>query len=141
MLRKLLLLCCLFVSLENAFADNNVTLEINGVLVQGGLLYVAVYSNENDYKAETSSIRFILDPINSTIIHNLELPNGEYVVTIFQDINSNGELDTNLFGIPREPVGITNYNGRGMPGGFQKLKVSVNNNSTRITMNMGIARL
>jgi hypothetical protein len=43
--------------------------------------------------------------------------------------------------MPREPVGITNYNGRGIPGGFHKLKVPVNNNSTRITVNMGNVRL
>jgi len=140
MFRKLLFLCGLFVALESAFAINNVTLEINGVIFQGGRVYVAVYSNENDYKTETSSLKFILEPASSTIIRNLELPDGEYVVSVFQDVNSNGELDTNFFGIPKEPVGITNYNGRGIPGGFQKLKVTVSNNSTRITVNMGNAR-
>ena len=141
MFRKLLFLFVLFAAVGSAFADNNVTLEINGVTVQGGLVYVAVYSNENDYKAENPFIRFILEPVNSTITRGLELPNGEYVVTIFQDVNSNGVLDTNFLGMPREPVGITNYNGRGIPGGFQKLKMPVNNNSTRITVNMGNVRL
>ena len=140
MFRKLLFLWVLFMAVESAFADNNITLEINGVIVQGGSVYVAVYSNENDYKAETPFISFILAPANSTITRNLELPNSEYVVTIFQDVNSNGELDTNFFGIPKEPVGITNYNGRGIPGGFHKLKVPVNNNSTRITVNIGNIR-
>jgi len=140
MFKKLLFVCILFAVVESAFAGNNVTLEINGVIVQGGLVYVAVYSNEKEYKAETPSLKFILDPVNRTITRNLELPNGEYVVTIFQDANSNGELDTNFFGIPKEPVGMTNYNGSGIPGGFQKLKVPVNNNSTRITVNMGNVR-
>jgi uncharacterized protein (DUF2141 family) len=128
-------------TVESTFADIKTTLQINGVVVQGGLVYVAVYSNENDYRAENPSVRFILDPINSTITHSLELPNGEYVVTIFQDVNSNGILDTNFFGMPKEPVGITNYNGRGIPRGFHQLKVPVNNNSTRITVNMGNVRL
>jgi uncharacterized protein (DUF2141 family) len=141
MFKKLLFLCALFAAAGSAFADNNITLEINGVTVQGGSVYVAVYSNENDYKAENPFIRFILEPVNSTLTRNLELPNGEYVVTIFQDVNSNGVLDTNFLGIPREPVGITNYNGRGISGGFHKLKVSVNNNSARITVNMGNVRL
>jgi uncharacterized protein (DUF2141 family) len=141
MFRKLLFLFVLFTAVGSAFADNNITLEINGVTVQGGLVYVAVYSDENDYKAEKPFIRFILDPVNSTLTRGLELPNGEYVVTIFQDVNSNGELDTNFFGIPKEPVGITNYNGRGIPGGFLKLKVPVSNYTTRITVNMGNVRL
>jgi len=141
MLKKLFFLFCLSVIAGSAFADNNTTLEINGVIVQGGSVYVAVYSNENDYKAGTPSLSFILDPVNITIAHNLELPDGEYVVSIFQDVNNNERLDSGLFGIPREPVGITNYNGRGIPGGFRKLKVPVNNSSTRITVNMGNIRL
>ena len=141
MFKKLLFLCVLFTAVASVFADNNITLEINGVTVQGGSVYVAVYSNENDYRAENPFISFILEPVNSTLTRNLELPNGEYVITIFQDVNSNGELDTNFFGIPKEPVGITNYNGRGIPGGFHKLKVPINNNSTRITVNMGNVRL
>jgi uncharacterized protein (DUF2141 family) len=141
MIKKILFLFVLFLTVESAFADNNIMLEINGVTVQGGLVYVAIYSNENDYKAENSFIKFILAPVNSILTHSLELPNGEYVVTIFQDVNSNGVLDKNFFGMPREPVGITNYNSRGIPGGFHKLKVPVNNNSTRITVNMGNVRL
>jgi len=141
MVKKLLFLFVLFLAVASVFADNNITLEINGVTVQGGLVYVAVYSNENNYKAEKPFIRFILDPVNNTITRNLELPNGEYVVTIFQDVNSNGVLDANFLGMPREPVGITNYNGRGIPGGFHKLKVPVSNYTTLITVNMRNVRL
>jgi uncharacterized protein (DUF2141 family) len=126
----------MFTAAGNAFADSNITLEINGVTVQGGLVYVAVYSNENDYKAEAPSIKFILDPVGSTVSRNFLLPDGEYVVSVFQDTNSNGGLDKNFLGIPREPVGITNYNGKGLPGGFNKLKVPVNINSTKIVVNI-----
>jgi len=140
MFKKIFFLCGLFTVVGSAFADNNVTLEINRVIVQGGDVFVAVYSNERDYRAETSFLSFILNSASTTITYNLELPDGEYVVSVFQDANSNGELDTNFFGIPKEPVGITNYNGLGLPGGFQKLKVPVNN-ATRIIVNMGIIRL
>ena len=136
--RTICFLCVLFMfmAVGYTFANNNITLEINGVVVQGGLVYVAVYSSENDYKAETPSTRFVLNPTNKRISHNLELPNGEYVVSVFQDVNSNGVLDANIFGIPREPVGITNYNGIGRPGSFQGLKVPVYNNSSGITVNI-----
>ncbi len=138
MSRKLLFVCVALLAVESAFADNiHATIEINGVAVNGGLVYAAVYSNENDYKAETTSIKFILDPVNNKITHNLELPEGEYVVSVFQDINSNEKLDENIFGIPSEPIGKTNYNLRGAPGGFNKLKAPVNKNSTKLIINMG----
>ncbi len=142
MFRKLLFLCVLLLIVETSFADNiYTTIEINGVIVNGGLVYVAIYSNENDYKAETPSIKFILDPVNSTITRNLELSDGEYVVSAFQDKNGDEKLNSGLFGIPAELVGKTNYNLRGSPGSFNKLKMPVNNNSTRLIVNMGKVRM
>ena len=138
MFKKLLFLCVFLFVFGNVFADNiNATIEINGITVNGGSIYVAVYSNENDYKAEKPFVKFIINPVNSKISHALELPNGEYVVSVFQDTNSNGNLDTNVFGIPSEPIGKTNYGLRGAPGGFNKLKTPINNNSTKLIINLG----
>jgi len=138
MFRKLLSLCVLLFVAEGLFAENiNTTIEINGVTVNGGLVYVSVYSNENDYKDERAFTSFILQPFKTTLTHSLDLPSGEYVVSVFQDKNGDGELDSNLFGIPSEPVGKTNYSLRGAPGGFNKLKVPINNGSTKLVVNIG----
>jgi uncharacterized protein (DUF2141 family) len=138
MLRKLLFLCVVFLAVESAFADNiSVTVEINGITVNGGSVYVAIYSNENDYKTETAYTKFILEPVKSVIISDLELPEGEYVVSVFQDKNGDGKLNKTIFGIPTEHVGMTNYSLRGAPGGFNKLKTPVNNNLKKIIVNMG----
>jgi len=138
MLRKLLLLSVLLFVVGGLFAENiNTTIEINGVTVNGGLVYVSVYSNENDYKDEKAFTSFILQSIKTTLTHSLDLPSGEYVVSVFQDINSNDKLDENIFGIPSEPVGKTNYSLRGAPGGFNKLKVPINNGSTKLVVNIG----
>ena len=59
------------------------------------------------------------------------------VLFVFQDTNNDGKLGITIFGIPTEPVGKTNYNLRGAPAGFQKLKVLINNASTRLIVNMG----
>jgi uncharacterized protein (DUF2141 family) len=37
-----------------------------------------------------------------------KLTPGSYAVTVFHDLNDNGELDTGFFGIPKEPVGFSN---------------------------------
>ena len=36
------------------------------------------------------------------------LPYGAYAISIYQDVNENGELDRNFIGIPKEPVGFGN---------------------------------
>jgi uncharacterized protein (DUF2141 family) len=142
MLRKLLFLCVAFLVVESAFADNiPVTIEINGITVNGGSVYVAVFSNEKDYKTETAYTKFILEPVNTTITRDLELPEGEYVVSVFQDKNGDGKLNTAIFGIPTEHVGMTNYNLKGAPGSFNKLKTPVNKVSKKLIVNMGSVKL
>jgi len=138
MFRKLLFLCVLLFVVKSLFAENiHTTIEINGVIVNGGLVYVSVYSNESDYKNEKAFTGFILQPNQATLTHFLELPEGEYVVSVFQDVNGDGEVNSGIFGIPSEPVGKTNYNLRGAPGGFNKLKVPINNGSTKLIVNIG----
>ena len=142
MFRKALLFIISFFVTGNIFAVNiQVTIVINGITVNRGLLYVAVYSNENDYNRERAFISFTLQPTNTRLTHSLELPAGEYVVSIFQDTNNDGRLNTNLFGVPTEPVGKTNYNLRGRAGNFNSLRVPVNNNSRVLTVNMGRVRV
>jgi len=142
MFKKTLFLCISFLMVESLFADNiQTTIEINGVIVNGGLVYVAVYSNENDYKNETAYAQFILEPNNAVLTYSLDLPEGEYVVSVYQDKNGDKKLNSGLFGVPSEPVGKTNYNLKGAPGGFNKLKAPVNKSSTRLIVNMGKVRL
>lgn len=37
-----------------------------------------------------------------------DLPAGQYAVVAFHDANSDGELDTNFIGMPKEGVGVSN---------------------------------
>jgi len=142
MFKKLLFLCVSLLVVESLFADNiHTTIKINGVTVKGGQVYVAVYSNEDDYNNENAFASFILQPDNADLTYSLDLPEGEYVISVYQDKNNNGKLDTGLFGIPSEPVGKTNYNLKGSPGGFNKLKATVNSNSSTLTVNLGKVRL
>lgn len=36
-----------------------------------------------------------------------ELPNGDYAIAVYHDLNSNKTLDKNFFGIPKEPYGFS----------------------------------
>jgi len=141
MFQKISFLCVFLWIAVSSFADSiNATIEINGVTVNGGQVYVAVYSNETDHNNEIPFISFILESSSVNISHSLELPEGEYVVSVFQDRNNDGRLNDTIFGIPIEHIGITNYNRRGVPGNFNKLKVPVNNDASIITVNVGKVR-
>jgi uncharacterized protein (DUF2141 family) len=109
----------------NIFSETvSAAIEIDGVMVNGGMVAVAVFSNENQFKKKEPHISFWLESIGNRISYNVNLPEGEYVVTVYQDENNNGKLDSFFFR-PREPVGMTNYTG-GIPGNFQRLKTAIN---------------
>ena len=122
----------------NIFANSNVSfsLEITGIKINEGSIHVKIYSNESDYKKDIPYASFTLKSVAQSIMHSFEILKGEYLIAIFQDTNNNGILDTNLFGFPKEPVGLSNYTG-GIPGGFNKQKILISNASNKVTINVG----
>ena len=135
-MNRVIIIFCMFLLLPwNIFSQSiSTTIEINGVMVNGGRVAVAVFSNENQFKKKEPYISFWLESINDEIRYDVDLPEGEYVVTVYQDENNNGKLDSFFFR-PREPVGMTNYTG-GIPGNFQKLKTTINGSSKRISIDL-----
>lgn len=76
---------------------------------------VALYNRADLFMKEHYQIRQVRVTGTTVTILFDNLPAGEYAFSIFQDVNDNGVLDTNLFGIPREPWGFSN-NARGRFG-------------------------
>ena len=53
----------------------------------------------------------ISEPVQNVDVKTIdvgELPPGRYAVSAYLDENNNGKLDSGLFGIPKEPVGVSN---------------------------------
>jgi uncharacterized protein (DUF2141 family) len=124
----LFLIVCIFFCIWKIAADEvSFVVEVQGVTVNAGIVYGAVYSNDNSYKNHQPDFVFQGNSTNETLYFNLQIPSGEYVIEVYQDSNNNGRLDFGWFNIPKEPVGITNFNGRGIPGNFNKQKVTINN--------------
>lgn len=61
---------------------------------------------------------------NQSIVFS-DVPEGEYMVQVVQDVNSNGEIDA-VMGIPKEPVGFSQNPSLmfGVPG-FDKMAFAV----------------
>jgi uncharacterized protein (DUF2141 family) len=126
------------VFIGNIFANDTIsfTLEITGINVNQGQVYVKIYSNDRDYRNDVPYASYVLESASQNIVYSFDILEGEYLIALFQDTNNNGILDTNFLGFPKEPVGLSNYNG-GIPGGFNRQKITINNNSNRVTINIG----
>ncbi len=64
------------------------------------------------------------------------LPDGDYAIRAFQDLNGNGRMDSNPFGMPTEPYGFSN-NARGNmgPASWDRARFSVSGDTAQ-TINL-----
>lgn len=92
--------------------------KVANIKEQQGFVMIAVYDSENEFLGSDMVIGAKVEVDAEVITHRfLDLPYGQYAISVFHDIDSNGELDTNLVGIPKEPYGFSNegVNMFGMP--------------------------
>ena len=96
----------------------------------GGSVFYAIYNSEESYMKEPFSTGSKEVEDGKALIV-LDLEPGTYAITFFQDLNGNGELDTNWIGIPNEPYAFSN-NARGSmgPASFKDSKFTVTENAS-----------
>lgn len=136
-MKKILTLLIFLLYSTSIFADQlNVTIEITEVLPLQGKIIMAIFNSKNGYKKNIPYKELKVESTSDTLFVNETLPSGEYVISMFQDKNGNGKLDTYLFNIPKEPIGLTNYFKKGITGPYKKLKVEINEANTVIKIKM-----
>ncbi|GHV61977.1 hypothetical protein AGMMS49587_07560 [Spirochaetia bacterium] len=123
--------------------DIPVTVEFQGVVPGGGRVFVAIYYSADSYRNGKGPIdqSAWIESTAETVRIEMLIPEGECVVSGHQDANGNGELDFGAFGMPLEHIALSNYNGRGIPGNFKKLKVPVNRDTGTISVHLYKVRL
>jgi uncharacterized protein (DUF2141 family) len=122
----------------NSFAENaQVTVEVTNVVVNGGKVYVVIFSSADNFKKDIPHTVFELESTNTVMSQRVSMPHGEYVLTAYQDANNNGKLDLGLFSFPKEMVAVSNYFGKGFPtNNFEKQKVPVNDTTGKIILGL-----
>lgn len=97
-----------------AHAETCAPVEVQNVRPDQGMLMVAAYAKADDYnkaplarmqlRADRATVKFPLCGLREPAV----------ALALFQDLNGNGRLDTNLLGIPSEPWGAS-----GTPSSFE----------------------
>lgn len=66
-----------------------------------------------------------------------DLPYGSYAISVFHDENSDGKLDTGLFGIPTEDYGFSNNPAATFgPPSFQAAKIVLDQKNLKIEIDL-----
>ncbi len=85
-------------------------LHIENIEQQKGLIRVALFSSEDAFlKDELASyVESVAVKGKGNQTFSLpDLPVGQYSIAIYHDLNQDGELNTNLWGIPTEPYAFS----------------------------------
>ncbi|MFN4253501.1 MAG: DUF2141 domain-containing protein [Saprospiraceae bacterium] len=96
-------------NIANATAQT--TLVATNVAEAKGQICLAIFNSKETFMdaAKVAHAQAVpVGKVGSLEIQLPDLPPGQYAASVFHDLNSNGKLDTNLFGIPTEPYGFSN---------------------------------
>jgi uncharacterized protein (DUF2141 family) len=108
-MKKVLWASMIALSANSLFASNTVNVKITNIRSSQGEIHVGFYKRGENFPAhESKHYKKIVKPSFGTMDVAVEdLPNGEYAIAMIHDLNGNDRLDTNLFGIPKEPYGFS----------------------------------
>ena len=99
----------LIMLLANFLFGSQIDLVVENIHSKDGILKIALYSNADEYEREIYFRGINLKVDANTREYIIEdVPDGVYAIAIYHDINQNEKLDTNFFGIPKEPYGFSN---------------------------------
>jgi uncharacterized protein (DUF2141 family) len=97
---------------EPEAAKSAIQIELSGLADAEGNIFVSAYDSADDWLGDNTVVTSkvaIADALDGDIVrYTLELPPGDYALSIFYDANGNDDLDTNFIGIPKEPVALSN---------------------------------
>ncbi|MFZ6735156.1 DUF2141 domain-containing protein [Undibacterium sp. Ji42W] len=84
------------------------TVEVTGLKSAKGKVMVAVYDKSENFLKQPYKVAAADAQADKVKLLITGLPPGDYALSVFQDENSNGKLDTNPIGMPVEPYGFSN---------------------------------
>ena len=89
-----------------------VRMELTGLEQASGNVFIIVYDSKSTWLSENTVLEqrvSIAESLDGDIVFaEIQLPQGEYAITVYYDVNDNGVLDTNFIGIPKEPIASSN---------------------------------
>lgn len=127
----LLMLLLSLIVVQDQTAQGRVVVEITNLEPREGKILLSVYDNEEGFPGdEDKAIKKLIIPANDEpCIAEIVLPPGTYAISVAHDINDNMAVDTNWLGIPKEPLGMSNYPEMARPK-FDKAKFDLGSGQT-----------
>lgn len=104
-----------------------------------GDVRLAMFSNSEGYSGKGSPVRAaVVSVASDTVTATFEgLEPGTYAIRAFHDVDGDGKMDTNLFGMPTEPFAFSNNaKARGGPAAWDEASFKVVSGANRIRISI-----
>ncbi len=100
----------LFLVLPVHAYSGTLTVEISEIREINGQILIGLYDNADIFPIIGKAYKGVFLKVEEKAIKYTfsDIPNGAYAIAVVHDINNNGKLDKNLFGIPIEGYGFSN---------------------------------
>ncbi len=88
---------------------STVVIEIYGIKEIKGDMVIGLYNTHKGFPEVGKQYKGIIHKVkNKKVTYKFEnIPDGDYAVALFQDLNRNGRMDYNFLGIPKEPYAFS----------------------------------
>jgi uncharacterized protein (DUF2141 family) len=114
-MKRAVILAFLLVFGEVSIAST-ITVVINGVAVNKGHIQIGLFDSPQEFpQGKPKMGQTIVSSHPRLKVQFTDLPHGDYAIALFQDANSNGILDKNFLGIPKENYGFSGKKVFGKP--------------------------
>lgn len=116
---------------------SDLTVTVEGIAQTQGSIMLGLF-DETSYKGDGAVDGANLAVESDSVSVTFEgLEPGEYAVRLYHDLNDDGEMNTNPFGIPTEPYAFSNdAKGRFGPAKWEDAKFTVEADGTSHTITM-----
>lgn len=93
-------------------AAGDLRVMVSNVTGDAGSVIVRVYDRAERWLGDEVHLQQSQDVSSArqgdTVTFQLSLPPGEYALSVFHDIDGDGRMARNFFGLPQEPAGLSN---------------------------------
>lgn len=111
-----------------SFGQQTLDIKITNIKKNSGKVIVEIYNSKTSW-LKTPYQKMELSSNQDAQTASFKVTYGKYAITIYQDLNNNGEADMNFLGIPKELVAFgNNYKPFGEPK-FESCLVEFNANT------------
>jgi len=91
--------------------SSSIQVTIHSLRNTKGVILLSVYNSSDGFPSNADkAVKLVKTQVTGekTEIRLENLPAGTYAISVMHDENNNGEMDTGLFGIPKEGYGASN---------------------------------